>query len=87
MVGLIPLFAVETIDAEVVEALPGFRKRFEWFINNRPNLTQNIACITCSTPTTRSLVQLAFNSQIFQTFSGCRKRKQHELAICQTLLK
>jgi hypothetical protein len=40
MVGLIPLFAVETIDSQVVDALPGFRKRFEWFINNRPNLTQ-----------------------------------------------
>ncbi len=45
MVGLIPLFAVETLEAEVVNAFPGFKKRFEWFINNRPHLTRNIACM------------------------------------------
>jgi hypothetical protein len=38
MVGLIPLFAVETIDAELLEALPRFRRRLEWFLENRPDL-------------------------------------------------
>ncbi len=36
LVGLIPLFAVETLEPEVVDALPGFRSRLEWFIENRP---------------------------------------------------
>ena len=45
MVGIIPLFATEVLEAEVLDALPGFRRRFEWFINNRPNLTKNIACM------------------------------------------
>ena len=27
MVGLIPLFAVETLEPEVVDALPGFKRR------------------------------------------------------------
>jgi hypothetical protein len=45
MVGLIPLFAVETLDAEVVERLPGFKKRMRWFIENRPDLTGNVACM------------------------------------------
>ncbi|MBF2015396.1 MAG: glucosidase [Rivularia sp. T60_A2020_040] len=45
MVGLVPLFAVEILEANVLEAFPGFRKRFEWFIKNRPNLQQNIACL------------------------------------------
>ncbi len=44
MVGLIPLFATEILAPEIMEAFPGFRKRFEWFINNRPHLTQDIAC-------------------------------------------
>ena len=45
MVGLIPLFAVETLEAEIIDAFPGFKKRFEWFINNRPYLTRNISCM------------------------------------------
>jgi hypothetical protein len=38
MVGLIPLFAVETLEPELLEKLPGFRKRLEWFLNHRPDL-------------------------------------------------
>jgi hypothetical protein len=43
MVGLIPLFAVETLDSYVVDRLPGFKKRMEWFMENRPDLTRNVA--------------------------------------------
>ena len=43
MVGLMPLFAVETLEAEIIDTFPGFKKRFEWFIHNRPQLTRNIA--------------------------------------------
>jgi hypothetical protein len=42
MVGLIPLFAVTTIDSDTLDALPDFKRRFEWFIQNRPNLTANV---------------------------------------------
>src|SRR5207237_9167952 len=38
MVGLIPLFAVETLDPELVDHLPGFKRRMQWFIENRPEL-------------------------------------------------
>lgn len=44
MVGLIPLLATEILAPEIMEAFPGFKKRFEWFINNRPHLTRDIAC-------------------------------------------
>jgi hypothetical protein len=37
MVGLIPLFAVETLDPDVVEPLQGFKRRMQWFIENRPD--------------------------------------------------
>ena len=43
MVGLIPLFAVETLEPGVLNRLPGFKRRLEWFISNRPDLTANIA--------------------------------------------
>lgn len=38
MVGLIPLFAVETLDVEMLHALPEFRERMDWFLKNRPDL-------------------------------------------------
>jgi hypothetical protein len=45
MVGLIPLYAVETLDSDVIDRLPGFRRRFNWFIENRHDLTTNVACM------------------------------------------
>lgn len=45
MVGLIPLFAVETIAPETLQQLPNFKKRLEWFIQNRPDLRRNVACM------------------------------------------
>ena len=45
MVGLIPLFAVDTIESALIESLPGFEKRMEWFIANRPDLCENIASL------------------------------------------
>jgi hypothetical protein len=43
MVGLIPLFAVETLDHELLESLPAFKKRMDWFLDNRPELCAKIA--------------------------------------------
>ncbi len=38
LVGLIPLFAVETIDAPTLDTLPEFKARLEWFLEHRPDL-------------------------------------------------
>jgi Glycosyl hydrolase family 63 C-terminal domain len=43
MVGVIPLFAVEILDQETIEAAPGFRKRMEWFLRNRRDLARQIS--------------------------------------------
>ena len=43
MVGLIPLFAVETLEPELLQRLPGFRKRLEWFLNHRPDLAELVS--------------------------------------------
>ena len=45
MVGLIPLFAVTTLDPEDLARLPNFKKRLEWFIDHRPDLTENMSCM------------------------------------------
>jgi hypothetical protein len=43
MVGLIPLFAVETLEPEMLDRLPGFRRRLEWFLKNRPDLADLVS--------------------------------------------
>jgi hypothetical protein len=43
---LIPLFAVETLEAADLDRLPGFHKRMRWFVDHRPDLAHNVASIT-----------------------------------------
>ena len=43
MVGLIPLFAVEILEEDVITRLPGFRNRLLWFLRNRGDLYQQVA--------------------------------------------
>ena len=43
MVGLIPLFAVETLDVELLERVPGFRQRMDWFLAYRPDLARLVS--------------------------------------------
>ncbi len=38
MVGLIPLFGVMTLEPEVVDKLPGFKRRMQWFLDHKPLL-------------------------------------------------
>jgi hypothetical protein len=38
MVGLIPLFAVETLEPDHLQQLPGFSERLDWFLTHRPDL-------------------------------------------------
>jgi hypothetical protein len=38
MVGLIPLYAVEILEPELIDRLPDFKRRLEWFLQYRPDL-------------------------------------------------
>ncbi len=38
-----PLLAVETIEPELLEAMPGFKERLEWYLNDRPDLASLIS--------------------------------------------
>jgi len=64
MVGLIPLFAVETLEPEVLDKLPGFNRRMEWFIENRPDLTGNLACMKTPGRASRRLLAIATQDQL-----------------------
>lgn len=43
IVGLIPMFAVEVIEDELLEKLPNFKKRMEWILTNRPDLASLVS--------------------------------------------
>ncbi len=43
IVGLIPLFAVDTLEPSVLERFPAFARRTAWFLENRPELGEHIA--------------------------------------------
>ncbi|MEG4211934.1 MGH1-like glycoside hydrolase domain-containing protein [Microcoleus sp. S13_B4] len=43
MVGMTLLFAVDTLEADLLETVPGFKEQIDWFFQNRPELAKNIA--------------------------------------------
>jgi hypothetical protein len=45
-VGLVPLFAVGTIEPDLLERLPRFRRRMDWFVKYRPRLVSNLCSLT-----------------------------------------
>jgi len=58
MVGLIPLFAVETLEPEIIDALPGFKKRMQWFIENRPKFRDNVTVAPTRNGNVRRLLSI-----------------------------
>src|SRR3989440_12399763 len=64
MVGLIPLFAVETLEPEVVEKLPGFKRRMQWFIDNHPDMPKHIETTQRSARGVRRLLSLVSRRQL-----------------------
>ena len=58
MVGLIPLFAVETLESEILDKLPGFKRRMQWFIENRPDFGHHVETETTPEGHVRRLLAL-----------------------------
>jgi hypothetical protein len=89
LVGLVPLFACDTIEPDQIEALPGFRKRFRWFIEHRPDLTSHVACMNTpgagerrllslvSPDRLRRILQCVLNEQEFLSPYGIRSLSRH----------
>jgi hypothetical protein len=42
MVGLVPLVAVTTLEPEMMRRLPTFARRMRWFLDNRPQLSEQV---------------------------------------------
>jgi hypothetical protein len=64
MVGLIPLLAVETLEPEVIDKLPGFKRRMQWFLDNAPHVPGHIEMTAKSAHGVRRLLSLVNRNQL-----------------------
>jgi len=64
MVGLIPLFAVATLDSAAIDRMPGFKRRMTWFLKHRPDLCYNVASITRPGVDERLILSLVHPSRL-----------------------
>ena len=69
MVGLIPLFAVETLEPEAIDRLPGFKRRMQWFIDNHPDVPGHIDMTQTSARGVRRLLSLVSGDQLKRVLS------------------
>jgi hypothetical protein len=66
MVGLIPLFAVETLGSDTVDRLPGFKRRMQWFLENRPDFAQHVETETSADGQVRRFFSLVNRQRLKQ---------------------
>jgi hypothetical protein len=64
MVGLIPLYAVQIMEPELLDSMPGFKMRLEWFIENRKDLTEHMACMETEGHKQRRLFSITDRKQL-----------------------
>jgi hypothetical protein len=64
LVGLIPLLAVETLEQDIVDKLPGFKRRMQWFIDNHPDVANHIEVAEVAGKGTRRLLSLVNREQL-----------------------
>ena len=64
MVGLIPLFAVETLEPEIVDKLPGFKRRMQWFIDNHPEFRDHVEMASRPGAGVRRLLAIVGRAQL-----------------------
>jgi len=69
MVGLIPLFGVETLEPEAIDKLPGFKRRMQWFIDNHPDVPDHIDMSQKSARGTRLLLSLVSKKRLGRVLS------------------
>jgi hypothetical protein len=64
LVGLIPLLAVETLEQDIVDRLPSFKRRMQWFVDNHPDVPNHIEMQQSSARGTRQLLSLVNRAQL-----------------------
>ncbi len=59
LVGIIPLFAVWILDSKVLERLPGFAKRMQWFVDHSASMREHVDLSQKTEPRARFLLAIA----------------------------
>ena len=63
-VGLIPLFALATLEPELLDQLPDFSARMRWFVKNQPDLCENVFGVDGSGENGRLLLSVLSPDQL-----------------------
>src|SRR5437879_13482709 len=66
MVGLAPLFAVETLEPEMLANLPHFRERMQWLLENVPAAARHIDMSQTSPNGPRRLLSLVTRERLLR---------------------
>jgi hypothetical protein len=64
VVGLVPLFAVETLEPELLAKLEGFNTRMQWFLDNMPGASGHIDMSQSSAVGVRRLLSLVSRERL-----------------------
>lgn len=65
LVGLIPLYAVSTLEPELISKFPSFKKRVDWFISNRSDMSErNLASMSKRGKGDRMLLSLVSKDRL-----------------------
>ena len=69
LVGLMPLLAVETLEHELLEVMPVFKRRLNWFFENRLYLRDNgdLACVKAEGENARRLLAIVNRDRLIRT--------------------
>jgi hypothetical protein len=62
--GFDSAFRSRDLEPEVLEQLPDFKRRMEWFIDNRPDLIENVACMRSPGRGERRLMSVVTRDQL-----------------------
>lgn len=64
LVGLLPLLAVEVLEPELLDAMPVFKRRLQWFVKKQPVLSMNLSHRTTAEGGHRSMIALVSEQQL-----------------------
>ncbi len=66
LVGLLPLCAVGVLEENTINSLPDFRKRMDWYLESRKDITQQISCMHCDRGNHRYLLAIPSKAKLTQ---------------------
>ncbi|KAL9631684.1 MAG: hypothetical protein Q9204_004124 [Flavoplaca sp. TL-2023a] len=67
LVGLIPLYAVQTLEPELINKFPSFKRRLQWFIDNRNDVAErNMSSLKSRGKEDRLLLSLVNKDRLVQ---------------------